>query len=123
MKRVLLLLRVAVAFAFVYAAISGFLNPTAWVGYFPPFLQQLGPVHWVMASWGIMELLLAAAILFLRDVYYPALIAAALLIGVVVFNWGAMDIVFRDIPIALASVALALLSREHKRDADVVAII
>jgi hypothetical protein len=114
MKNPLLLLRIGVAFSFAYAAASGFLNPTAWVGFFPPFLTAFAPAATLLAIWGVLEVVLALALLFMKDVFYPALIAAVLLLGVTLTNWGAMDIVFRDISIALAAIALAFLSRENR---------
>ncbi len=119
MKNPLLLLRVGIAFSFVYAAVSGFINPTAWVGFFPPFLTTFAPAATLLSIWGVLEIVLALVLLFMKDVFYPALIAAALLLGVTLTNWGAMDIVFRDISIALAAIALALLSRDNRSDRDV----
>ena len=112
MKSVVWLLRIGVAFAFAYAAIAGFINPTAWVGFFPPFLKELAPANVVVGVWGVLEMLLALALLFVQRVFVPATIAAVLLLGITVFNVGAFDIVFRDVSIALAAIALALLSRE-----------
>jgi hypothetical protein len=122
MKHALLLLRIGIAFSFVYAAVSGYLDPTAWVGFFPTFLQHLAPASVVVGGWGIFETLVALVLLFKKDIFYPALLAAALLLGITVFNWGAMDIVFRDISIGLAAIALAFLSRENmemERAADI----
>lgn len=114
----LLLLRIGIAFAFVYAGVSGFMNPAAWVGFFPPFLADFASPEIIIGVWGVLEILLALAILFIKRVFYPALLAAVLLFGVTIFNLGAMDIVFRDVSIGLAAVALALLSRNNERVRD-----
>ncbi len=112
MNKALLLLRVGVAFSFVYAAISGYLNPTAWIGFFPSFAQSIASPPIIVGAWGIVETLVALVLLFKKDVFVVGSVAALLLFGITVFNWGAMDIVFRDISIGFAALALAFLSRD-----------
>ena len=43
--------------------------------------------------------------------FLAGLISAATLLGIIVFNLGALDIVFRDIGLFFAALALAFLSR------------
>ena len=103
-----LLLRVGVAFAFVYPAISAFFNPLAWVGYFPVFVGDIIPIEIALLIFGVVEIVIAVWILFGKNIFVPSLIATVLLLAIVVVNWSQMNVVFRDIPIALMSLALAL---------------
>jgi len=109
-KTARILLRVGLSFAFVYAAIAGFLNPAAWIGFAPVWILQHVPDNIFLTVFGALEITLAALLLFLKKPFYPALAAAGLLIGMVTFNLGALDIVFRDVSLAFAALALATLS-------------
>lgn len=108
-RRAEYILRIGLAFSFIYAALGGFLEPTNWIGYFPSFLKDIIPDATLLVLWGIFELVIAIWILFGKKIFLPALIAGLSIVGVVVFNWGARDIVFRDISIAAMAFALVLL--------------
>jgi uncharacterized membrane protein YphA (DoxX/SURF4 family) len=99
-----LLLRIGVAFAFIYAGISGLVNPDSWIGYFPTFLQS----NTILIVWGIVEVILGLWILSGRNIFIPALLGGLSMIGVIIFNWSQMDILFRDVTIMLAALALAI---------------
>ncbi len=103
-----LLLRVGVAFAFVYPAVSAFFNPLAWVGYFPVFVGDIIPIGIALSIFELIEIAVAAWILFGKNIFVPSLIATVLLLAIVVVNFQQMDVVFRDIPIAAMSLILAL---------------
>ena len=60
---------------------------------------------------GVSELLIAAWILFGKKILIPSLLAAAYLAGIVALNWRYSDLLFRDIAILGAALALALRSR------------
>lgn len=107
-------LRLGVAFAFLYPPVSALLNPFAWIGYFPSFLLDL-PIseELLLHGFGVVEVIIGVWILFGKDVFYPCLIATAMLAAIVLFNLPQMDVVFRDISIALAALALAFMSRRQ----------
>jgi len=107
-----LILRIGLAFAFAYAAIAGFLNPAAWIGFAPVWLQQIVSDSVLTIGIGVVEIAIAALLLFLKRPFYPAIAAAVMLAGIVVFNLGALDIVFRDISLFAAAIALAILSKK-----------
>lgn len=111
MKLALLLLRIGIAFALFYAAIAGFIDPQSWIGFFPSWVRGFVSDQVLMTSWGVVEVVLGALVLFLKRAYYPALAAAALFLGIVLFNWGARDIVFRDISLFFAALSLALFTK------------
>ncbi|MDP2650408.1 MAG: hypothetical protein Q8P16_02475 [bacterium] len=109
------LLRAAVAFTFIYPAVSAWFNPYAWVGYFPSFLIDLAGNYdlVLLHAFGVTELFIAAWLLFGRRILVPCMLAIAYLLGIVVFNWNQLDVIFRDIAFMLATAALALLERER----------
>ena len=105
-------LRLAIAFAFIYPAVSAYLDPFSWIGFFPPFMKNLvGSETLLLTLFGLSEIAIALWILTARRVFIPALIASVYLLAIVLFNLASLDIVFRDVSILLAALALALLDR------------
>lgn len=102
------LLRIAVAIAFVYPPLHALSNPDSWVGYFPPFLLNSGiPAEVLLHGFGLIELVIAGWILSGWRIEWPATLAALMLGAIVLFNGAQFEILFRDLSIALASLALA----------------
>lgn len=104
-------LRSGLAFSFLYPAIDSFFHPDTWIGFFPAWLVVVSPVDMLMLGllFSSLEIVIAAGLLFMRDPFYPAMAAVVVLAGIVVFNWSAFDIVFRDISIMGMAIALILL--------------
>ncbi|MDP3996809.1 MAG: hypothetical protein Q8P86_03915 [bacterium] len=109
-KIAMLFLRLGVAFSFTYAAISGFLNPIDWVGFFPAFMLDYIPGPTLLIIWGVIEIILAIWILFGRKIFIPSVIASLSLAGLIFWNWGALDIIFRDVTILMTTLALVVFS-------------
>ena|SRR3990167_7667452 len=105
-------LRTGIAFAFFYAATASFLNPTAWFGFFPEFIRNLLPGNLMLNLFSIGEIFLGIWLTTNYKTFYAAVLSAAIMFGIVVFNFGAMDIVFRDITIFFAAIALAVLTKK-----------
>ncbi len=105
------LLRVGLAATFFYAAISGFFEPDSWIGFFPEWLLTLLPAYPMLVVFGIFEIVVALALLFNRYTYWAAHMYALTMVGIVVFNPGALIITFRDIGLAFAGWALAMMSK------------
>ena len=63
-KKIDLLLRIGVAFAFLYPPISALFNPFAWIGYFPFFLTNLfsDPIV-LLHFFGVVEVIVGLWIL------------------------------------------------------------
>jgi uncharacterized membrane protein YphA (DoxX/SURF4 family) len=112
------LLRIAVAFAFIYPPIDALFDPASWLGYFPSFITnafhtiaiplKLSDVV-LLHGFGLLEVALAVWILAGKRVRIPALIMAVLLLIIVGFNLDPSNfsVLFRDVSIALAALALA----------------
>jgi len=112
MKKVSFILRIGLAFAFLYPAIAAFIEPVAWIGYFPQFVKDVIPNEALLLNlFGFTEVVIALWLLWGKYVFYPSVIAAVVLVTIVIFNWGGLDVVFRDLSIAAMAVALAVLHK------------
>lgn len=111
-----LLLRSAVAFSFLYPPIAALSDPDSWTGYFPGFVLSLGiDALTLLHVFGAIEGVIALWILFGKKVFVPSVVAAVLLMAIVVFNGIQFPILFRDVSIALAALALAFMYRNGAR--------
>lgn len=112
-KTAYLLLRLGVAFAFLYPPVAAFIEPDSWIGYFPSFLMGLVSDEVLLHAFGAVELIVGLWILSGKNIFIPSALATVMLIGIVIFNLNSFEVVFRDISIAFASLALALMSRQE----------
>lgn len=109
-----LVLRVGVAFAFLYPPINALWNPESWIAYFPPFTRGYVPDEVLLHSFGAIEVVIALWLLSGKKIFWPSLAAAAMLVAIVVFDFYNFEVVFRDLSIAAAAIALALMHREPR---------
>jgi|SRR3989338_3032173 len=113
-RKVELLLRAGLAFAFLYPPVAAYFDPYSWIGFFPQFLRDIVDNDTLLLhAFGIFEVVIGLWVLIGRRIFIPSLLAAATLAGIVVFDWGAMDIIFRDI--SILAMALALVVMSHKK--------
>jgi hypothetical protein len=109
-----ILLRLAIAFAFLYPAIDGLIHPDNWIDFFPSFMRGgflSDPT--LLLIWGAIEAVIALWILSGKKIFWPSTAATILLCGIVFFNMSLFDLVFRDLAIALTAATLAWY---HYRD-------
>ena len=104
-----IVLRVGVAFAFLYPPINAFGDPNSWIGYFPQFIRGIIEDQLLLYIFGIVEVGLAFWVLSGFKVWLPSLAMAALLVGIVAFNIPEFQVLFRDVSIAAMALALALI--------------
>ena len=110
-KTVSLLLRIGIAFSFIYVAFSAYFNPTNWLGFIPDFATLgLMSKEAFLKIHVVIDLILGLWLLSGRKMLYVSLISAMFLAGIILFNLGSLDILYRDISILLSAVALAVLS-------------
>ncbi len=112
-----ILLRVGVAFAFLYPPINALFDPTAWFGYFPSFIRHLAPEPVLLHGFGLLEVVIALWILSGKKIFWPCLAATALLLVIVGSDLADFQVVFRDVSIAAAALALAVA---HRRSPEMV---
>lgn len=105
-----LFIRIGAAFCFLYAAVAGFLDPESWIGWFPKFTRDILPELTLLKIWGVYEIIIGLWILTGKQIFLPSILASLSLAGLIVFNLGAMDIIFRDVTILTATIALAIKS-------------
>lgn len=112
-----LLLRIGVSFAFIYPAVSAWFNPYAWVGYFPSLMHVVIGQNDLLFlhMFGILELVIAFWILSGKHILLPILAASLLLFLIIAFNLNQFDVLFRDVPILLMTLALLLSQTKLKR--------
>ncbi len=107
------LLRFGVAFTFLYASISAFINPTPWLAYFPDFLRQAMPDDVLLYTWGGGELIIGLWLLTGYRIFMPSVLAAGLMFGIFIFDFKSMNVIFRNVCILCTSVSLAVISNPH----------
>ncbi|MBI4122869.1 MAG: hypothetical protein HY458_00700 [Parcubacteria group bacterium] len=111
-------LRLGLAFTLLYAAWSAFQNPLNWIGFLPSVIISLIPFQVkpqeLLMAFSVVQVGLAALLLWGKQLVFASLAASAFLLGIIWFNLGAMDIVFRDVGLFFAALALALLARKGR---------
>ena len=103
------LIRAGLAFAFAYVALGSFLDPQSWIGFYPSIFSDNIPADIFLPIFSTAELALAAWLLAGFKTRFAGAFAAIALFVIVIFNTAQMDIVFRDISLALAALALTLM--------------
>ena len=109
-----LYLRIGIATTLIYAAIASFINPDAWIGFIPIFISKIIPAAIFLKVYSVYEITLGLWVLSGKKAFYSASLSALTIFGIIIFNTGAFDIIFRDIAIFLAAVALAIMSYKKK---------
>ena len=114
---VMFLLRLGVAFAFIYPAVAAFFDPTSWIGFFPIFIRDMFPNEIMLLSvFGISKIAIAIWILSGKHIFFPSVLASIYLMLIIFFNIQIFDVLFRDVSILFMTLALATLHyREHNR--------
>lgn len=109
LKLAQLLLRLGLAFVFLYAVISATLSPLNWIGYFPTW-ARIFPEDLLLKMFSAGELVLAGWLLSGWKLSYAALGAALLLAAITLSNLTLLDVTFRDVGLVAAALALAFLA-------------
>ncbi len=109
----ILSLRIGIAFALLYAGISIFLNPLAWIGFVPGFVRNIAGNNALYAH-AVFDIFLGLWLLSNQKTFYAASLTALNLFFITIFNFSAMEIVFRDVTVFFACIALALMTRDKK---------
>lgn len=105
---VLLLLRIGIAAVFLYAALGATFQPDNWIGYIPPFVNMFFPAKQLLIGFSFFQFLLCIWILTGWQGFYAGLVAAITLLAIIIANLSGLDIVFRDIAIFFAALALMI---------------
>lgn len=111
----MLVLRLGLAFAFLYPAISAVFYPDDWIGYFPDLLKGYVPDTILLHAFGVTEAIIGLWIIWGKRLFIPSLVASIYLVLIVLLNWQGMQVLFRDISILGMSLALLLFSCSERR--------
>ncbi len=114
-----IILRWGLAFVFFYTAVSSLRHPADWVGFFPHFLRTIFSDHFLLAGFSAVEIILAVWLFMGRKLLWSSGISAILLAGILIFNLDVFDIVFRDVGLLFAALALFELSRSSAHNSNV----
>lgn len=109
-RKAYLVLRVGIAFAFLYPPINALFDPDSWIGYFPSFMHGFLPDLVLLHAFGVVEIIIALWILSGWKIFWPSIAATAILAGIVIFGYRDFQVLFRDVTIAMMSFSLVLLS-------------
>ncbi len=105
-----LILRVALAFTLVYAAILGLVHPFDWINYFPSILRSLFPDSVLLNLFGLSEVLIGAWLVWGKRIFIPSVISSIYLFGSLVFNLDRFNDLFMNLPMLGVAVALTIFS-------------
>jgi hypothetical protein len=108
-QAVSIILRLGLAFSFLYAAIAANFRPDDWIGYFPSFTRDIFSDGFLLHSWGLFELAISFWLIYGKRIFIPSVLALFSLLGLIVTNLGAFEVIFRDVTIASAALALSIL--------------
>ena len=88
---------------------TSFLQPDAWVGFFPFWLRNLISENFLLVSFSIYQLVLAGWLLSGKKIVFAAELSGLTLLSIIVANYGFLDVLFRDIAILFSAIGLIAL--------------
>src|SRR3989338_7735657 len=88
---------------------EGFFEPGGVLKYVPDFVQNILPANFFLPIFGGFEVFLVLWLLSPWLVRYAALVAFAMMIGIVFSNFEYFSVLFRNVAIGFAALALAVL--------------
>ncbi len=111
-----LILRVGLAFAFLYPPVNALSDPFTWIGYFPreivSLAQSFGITDLVLLhTFGVVEISLALWVLSGWKIFWPSVGAFLVLLAIVVSDLSGFQILFRDVSIMAIALSLAYTHR------------
>ncbi|MDR3581724.1 MAG: hypothetical protein P4L67_00415 [Candidatus Pacebacteria bacterium] len=108
------ILRWGLAFVFFYAAIASVTRPERWVIYVPSFVSSVVAPQSFLVAFSLYELVLAGFLFSGRKLFWSSLFAVITLAAVVVVDFSLMALVFTDIGLAFAALALFDFARNNR---------
>lgn len=107
-----LLLRIGLAFVFAYAAVSAFFEPLRFAGYMPGFLPLRFVEQVCLPCFSAYELVLAFLLLAGIRLFVVSMLSAVTVLGIILINLDLFPVLFRNVAVLCAALALAVQARE-----------
>ncbi len=108
------ILRISLAFAFVFPPINAIFDPDSWIGYFPSFLNGYVDPTLMLHGFGVLEIVLALWVLSGWKIQIPAAVMSLMLLAIVMFNLAQFQVLFRDLSIMGMSLALMFMQTARR---------
>ncbi len=105
------LLRIGLAFVFLYAATASLQHPLVWAVYMPAFLTKAIASTTLIKIVAVYELALVVWLLSGKYVRYCALLCALTLAGIVLTNPSQLITTFRDVGLVFMALALFFVEK------------
>jgi len=105
-----LILRFGLVFVFLYAGIAGLVNPDSWIGFVPDIVEIFISRDLFLTIFSIAEILLGLWLIFGKQKFYPSLVSSVFLAAITLPNLGSLEIIFRDIGLFFAAIALTMIN-------------
>jgi hypothetical protein len=112
----LIILRIVLAFSFIYPAIMAHVHPDTWMSFFPRFVTDLNiPATTLFVGFSIVHGIIALWILINKKVHIAAIIAALFIANVLIFNVSQFELLFRDVAILTVAIVIAIETYPRKK--------
>lgn len=106
------MLRIGLASVFIYAALSAFKTPDAWISYIPEFTSKFVSPKFALDAMSVAQLVLAAVLISGKYLKYAALVSVIFLTSILVLSLDELLITFRDIGLIFMAIALIFLDKD-----------
>ena len=103
------LIRIGLAFVYGYAAVEMFVDPINFLRYVPPFMQEIMPIDLFLFAFGSFEIFFTLWLLSGIKTKYAGILSAFLMLSIILPNIQYFAVLFRNVAIGFASIALFVL--------------
>ncbi|MBI3633331.1 MAG: hypothetical protein HY226_03515 [Candidatus Vogelbacteria bacterium] len=110
----LVIARIGLAFPFIYAAVASLIYPDNWIGFFPKFMINAFP-NFLILGWAILQIVVGVWLIVGKRILIPSVMASVMLIGIFIFNFSLLDIIFRDVSILATAIVLTISAYRNEK--------
>ncbi len=107
-----LLIRLGLAFVFLYAAVFMTFAPEKYIIYFPDFMRELVPGYTLLHVFAVFEVILSFFLIIGRFTYAAAIVSFLTMFALTAVNLDKFSVLFRNVSIILSALALAVQTRK-----------
>ena len=103
-------LRFGLAFSFIYVAIAAYFVPDNWIGFIPSWAKSILPAELLLKGHIAFDAIIGLWLVSNKKIFYASILACLNLAVIVLVNIASLDIIFRDVSLLAAAIALAILT-------------